>query len=104
MLEDSESELDDSMEQEKEEDEQENLLNKKDLQNMSIDEEDEDIDMALKQLKAEEANEGEVVKERQVSDIEKGQAVGVQKKVYDNFLHQRILMQKMLSGSNKLPQ
>jgi hypothetical protein len=41
---------------------------------------------------------------RASSEVEKGKSVRVQKKVFDQLLHQRILMQKLLQSANRLPQ
>lgn len=59
--------------------------------------------MALKQLKEEENHENEYNKVRITSEVEKGKSVRVQKKILDQFLHQRILMQKLLTNANRLP-
>lgn len=37
------------------------------------------------------------------SELQKAKSVQTQKKLFDQFLHQRILMQKMLQYANKLP-
>lgn len=63
----------------------------------------DDLDAALRQLKAEEKEEAAYVQERVVSEVDKGRAVRVQKRLFDQFLHQRILMQKLLSTANRLP-
>jgi hypothetical protein len=44
-----------------------------------------------------------VQRERASTEVEKGKSVRVQKKIFDQFLHQRILMQKLLTGANRLP-
>lgn len=65
--------------------------------------EEEDLDLALKQLKDEEKDETNFIQQRVTSEVEKGKSVRIQKKVFDQFLHQRILMQKLLQTANRLP-
>ena len=67
------------------------------------DEEEEELEQALKQLKAEEQDDSQFNAARVSSEVEKGKSVRIQKKVFDQFLHQRILMQKLLLGANRLP-
>jgi protein AATF/BFR2 len=69
------------------------------------DEEDEEggLDAALRRLKEEEAEAQDVQRERASTEVEKGKSVRVQKKVFDQFLHQRILMQKLVTSANRLP-
>ena len=43
------------------------------------------------------------MQERAATEVEKGKSVRIQKKIFDQFLHQRILMQKVLTGVNRLP-
>ena len=63
----------------------------------------DELDAALRQLKAEEREEAAYVQERVVSEVDKGKAVRLQKRLFDQFLHQRILMQKLLTTANRLP-
>lgn len=67
-------------------------------------EDGDDIDKALKQLKEEEQNESKYYQSRLSSEVEKGKSVRVQRKVFDQLLHQRILMQKLLQAANRMPQ
>ena len=64
---------------------------------------DEEVELALEQLKREEIEESKYTQKRFSSDVQKAKSVKTQKKVFDIFLHQRILLQKVLSQSNKLP-
>ena len=57
----------------------------------------------MKQLKDEEKDETNFIQQRVTSEVEKGKSVRIQKKVFDQFLHQRILMQKLLQTANRLP-
>jgi protein AATF/BFR2 len=72
---------------------------------VSEDDEDEEggLDAALRRLKEEEAEAQDVQRERASTEVEKGKSVRVQKKVFDQFLHQRILMQKLVTSANRLP-
>ena len=65
--------------------------------------EGEELDVALEQLKREEQNESRFQEQRVSSELEKAKSVRIQKKVFDQFLHQRILMQKLITGANRLP-
>jgi ribosomal protein S21 len=60
--------------------------------NEGEDDNGEDIDKALKQLKQDEEQESKFQQERVSSEIEKAKSIRVQKKIFDQFLHQRILM------------
>jgi len=66
-------------------------------------EEVDDIDMALNQLKQEEKEESHFIQKRLSSDFQKAKSVQTQKKIFDLFLHQRILMQGLLQKANKMP-
>lgn len=63
----------------------------------------DDLDVALNQLKQEEKEESKFIQKRLSSEVQKAKSVRTQKKLFDNFLHQRILMQKLLQHANKLP-
>ena len=64
---------------------------------------DDDIDAALDIVIENKTEESKKVQTRQVSDLEKAEAVQTQKKVYNTTLQQRILMQKLLIAANKMP-
>lgn len=107
-IEDDESEIEDDLADEGMSDTQvkaRNFMNSRDQPNASEgDEEDgDDLDRALKQLKEDEKNESEFYQTRVSSEVEKGKSVRVQKKVFDQLLHQRILMQKLLQAANRVP-
>jgi hypothetical protein len=51
----------------------------------------------LKMLKKDEEQESKYQQERVSSEIEKAKSIRVQKRVFDQFLHQRILMQKLIT-------
>lgn len=99
MEEEDESEIEDDLPPQK--------LPKKRLQSSENEEDDddngEDIDKALKQLKQDEEQESKYQQERVSSEIEKAKSIRVQKKIFDQFLHQRILMQKLATGANRMP-
>ena len=100
--EDEEMEVDD--ESEIEDDLPAQKLPKKRLQSSDDDEDNgEDIDKALKQLKQDEVQESKYQEERVSSEIEKAKSIRVQKKIFDQFLHQRILMQRLVTGANRMP-
>lgn len=65
-----------------------------------VDDEDDDINQVLNKIKKEEKeHEGktdQAQKGKAVSDIQKANSVQVQKKIFDQQLHHRILMQKVL--------
>jgi hypothetical protein len=48
-------------------------------------------------LKKDEEQESKYQQERVSSEIEKAKSIRVQKRVFDQFLHQRILMQKLIT-------
>ena len=98
MEEDDESEIEDDLPPQK--------LPKNRLQSSDNDDDDdngEDIDKALKQLKQDEVQESKYQEERVSSEIEKAKSIRVQKKIFDQFLHQRILMQRLVTGANRMP-
>ena len=100
--EDEEMEVDD--ESEIEDDLPAQKLPKKRLQSSDDDDDNgEDIDKALKQLKQDEVQESKYQEERVSSEIEKAKSIRVQKKIFDQFLHQRILMQRLVTGANRMP-
>jgi len=95
---DDESEIEDDLPLQK--------LPKKRLQSSDDDDDEdngEDIDKALKQLKQDEVQESKYQEERVSSEIEKAKSIRVQKKIFDQFLHQRILMQRLVTGANRMP-
>jgi hypothetical protein len=47
--------------------------------------------------------ESKYQEERVSSEIEKAKSIRVQKKIFDQFLHQRILMQRLVTGANRMP-
>eukprot|EP00347_Sterkiella_histriomuscorum_P006693 403351797 len=76
----------------------------KNKQTPQIQNQDQDnLDMALNQLKQEEKEDSKYIQKRMSSDIQKAKSVKTQKKIFDQFLHQRILMQKLLQHGNMLP-
>ena len=74
----------------------------KKLEQLEEIEQDEDLELALTQLKVND-DQKELTQRLMASDIEKGNAVKVQKKVFEQMLHQRILMQKMMRFTNRMP-
>ena len=60
---------------------------------------DKELDIVLKSLKHQLSNP----KKPSQDEGDKSKAVQTQKKLIDTFLHQRILMQKMLVNGNKMP-
>lgn len=62
-----------------------------------------EIDAALDQIEAEKTKENVALEKRHFEEIQKANAVVTQKKVFDTMLHQRILMQKLLTTSSRLP-
>lgn len=111
--EDVEADDDEEMEEEVEDDDESeeasegDLLPKKRTKEAVSEDDDEDeeggLDAALRRLKEEEAEAQDVQRERASTEVEKGKSVRVQKKVFDQFLHQRILMQKLVTSANRLP-
>ena len=80
--------------------------NKKLLQKLEANHEgsDEELDAALDMVVQAKTEESKITQTKQATDVEKAEAVQTQKKVFNTILQQRILMQKMLIASNKLPQ
>ena len=111
--EDVEEDDDEEMEEEVEDDDESeeasegDLLPKKRTKEAVSEDDNEDeeggLDAALRRLKEEEAEAQDVQRERASTEVEKGKSVRVQKKVFDQFLHQRILMQKLVTSANRLP-
>ena len=58
-------------------------LNNKIVDGIDMIEEDQDIDLALKQLKEEEKNESQYVAKRHSTEVEKAKSVKTQKKLFD---------------------
>lgn len=65
---------------------------------------EEDLDAALKQIAAEDQTHEQTAKVAEASEAEKGRQVIVQRKALDCLVGVRILMEKMLTIANKLPQ
>lgn len=66
--------------------------------------EEEELDDILKKIKkddAEQAKEGDADK---TQDVTKAKSVKMQKKIFDQLLHQRILLQKPMTYSQRFPQ
>lgn len=106
-VEDDESEIEDDLADDGMSDTQvkaRNFMNSRDQpESEGYEEDGDDLDRALKQLKEDEKNESEFYQTRVSSEVEKGKSVRVQKKVFDQLLHQRILMQKLLQTANRVP-
>lgn len=62
-----------------------------------------EIDAVLDKIEADKGLDKQQEEKRHFHDFQKASAVVTQKKVFDTMLHQRILMQKLLTTASRLP-